>query len=128
TFSERIDRASAKNGVELFDSHGDPVSGQVRLSDGNRTVTFVPDAPLAMGASYVLRLDGLTDGSGNALAATTLNITTFSPRTAATFTASDAMSVLRYLTLVKKTTAGGTKTIGFGVAGDVGAKAPHAVG
>src|SRR5262249_37833817 len=54
-------------------------------------------------------------------AATALNIKTFAPKTSATFTGGDVLDMMRYLTLVKKPAAdGSTRTIGFGVTGDLG--------
>ncbi|MCU1382032.1 MAG: hypothetical protein JWL71_729, partial [Acidobacteria bacterium] len=122
TFSEGIDRASALHGVVMTDAAGAVVTGQVRLSNENTVVTFVPDAPLQMATSYTIRFDGLVDNAGNAFKTTTQNVTTFTPKaTGPPFTAGEALSVLRYLTLYKKTSGPGpAKTLGFGITGDLG--------
>jgi len=45
-------------------SDGTIVSGQVRLTDENKIVTFVPDSPLQMAKTYVIRFAGLIDNAG----------------------------------------------------------------
>ncbi|MEQ1871797.1 MAG: Ig-like domain-containing protein, partial [Vicinamibacterales bacterium] len=120
-FSEGVDRDSALQGIQLLDVSNAPVSGQIRMTNQNKTVTFVPDAPLKMGEHYTLKLDGLTDGSGNAMKPTSFNITTFAPSPVREpFTAAGTLRMLRSLTLVKKPDGhGGTQTLGYGVTGDI---------
>ena len=87
TFSSGIDRASAIKGLKIIDGVND-VAGSVHLSNGNTVVTFVPDAPLQMGTTYLVRLDGLRDAIGRPVAATELNLTTFTPTMSASLPSS----------------------------------------
>jgi PKD repeat protein len=123
TFSEGIDRNSAKSHFLLFDDQHRLVPGEVRLSNENRTLTFVPNAALRMGAHYTLEMTLLADGAGNYMGTTVINITTFTPKQAVpTFTGNGLLTTLRYLTSFKKLYPNDTtKTIGFGVTGDLGA-------
>ncbi len=117
SFSEGLNRDSALSGVVLRSDKGAVVTGQVRLTNANRTLTFVPDAPLALGTRYTVTLQGLTDGSGNLFKTATFDLSTFSPsEPRPIFTANGALQALKHVTLVRDTVAGRPRTLAFGVA------------
>ncbi len=119
TFSEGIDRVTALFGMLLEDEDGKNVAGTARLSNGNRTVTFVPNSPLRMGATYTLHLKSLADGSGNRMPDRSFEISTLKPAAQSPDLA--GLAIVRALTLVRKSQPDGTiRTFGFGIAGDLG--------
>ena len=59
--------AASMKRFKLRTASGAVVSGKVIVSGGNRVLTFVPDAPLALAATYVADFTGLTDLGGNPL-------------------------------------------------------------
>ncbi len=78
TFSKPMDAESLKANVVVTDADGNPVAGEIRVSDGNRTVTFVPSAGatgessgagLQLGQTYFLTLKGIVEGEATAQAA-----------------------------------------------------------
>ena len=79
TFSEGIDRTSALLGVHLTTEDGVGIDGEVRLSQGNTVVTFVPFSPLELGTTFRLSLDGLFDAAGNRFRPFEITLTTFAP-------------------------------------------------
>jgi hypothetical protein len=120
TFSEGIDRATALKGFTLLDDLGRRVAGQVRLSNKNRTLTFVPDAPLRLNARYTVNFNGLADGSGNRMPLASYNVATLAPSIVPPG-AAPALTLVQSLTFVRKPAAGGTtKTLAYGVSGDAG--------
>jgi len=83
TFSEAMDADSLKTGIFVTDGAGKRVRGTVRVTDGNRKVTFVPEAGLwKMGETYTVTFlgtgpneasgpgAGIRDLGGNRLATT----------------------------------------------------------
>ncbi|MEQ1870489.1 MAG: Ig-like domain-containing protein [Vicinamibacterales bacterium] len=119
TFSEGIDRESAMKNIVLLDAQRRAVAGEIRMSDENRVVTFVPDVPLKMGAQYTLEFQALADGSGNYMGSTVLKITTFTPtQQGSTYNGGGNFKIARQMVLMRKTDAqGDTKTYGFTLLG-----------
>ena len=85
TFSEPMDAESVKANFVVTDQSGTQVFGEVRVSDGNTTVTFVPDAPLALGAKYFVSFVDITDRGGNPLPVDRLLFSTVAPRLMGSF-------------------------------------------
>ena len=80
SFNEGVDAALARTGITVVDDKGVAVAGEVRLTNGNKSATFVPTAPLRLGGKYVVELSGLADGSGNLMADATFDVRVFQPR------------------------------------------------
>ncbi|MGC4081089.1 MAG: Ig-like domain-containing protein [Vicinamibacterales bacterium] len=106
TFSEAMDADSLKNNVVVTDAAGNQVAGEIRVSNGNKTVTFVPSVTdvasgvlqggLQLGQTYLLTIKGalqatgqiaagacqtVCDAAGNAFQGiVSMPITTFGPR------------------------------------------------
>ncbi len=82
SFSQALDRQSVADHLKLMvaDASGNPieVSGTWELSNGNRSVTFVPTWPLKMGKTYQAVMNGVTAG-GEPLSVGSLPIKTFAP-------------------------------------------------
>ena len=64
TFSEPMDAASLQL-LRVTDSNQDDVAGEIRVSEGNTVVTFVPEVPLRLGSPYSISLFDVTDRGGN---------------------------------------------------------------
>ncbi|MCU0255685.1 MAG: Ig-like domain-containing protein, partial [Vicinamibacterales bacterium] len=101
-FSESMNAASIANLANFIvrDAAGQQVLGEFRVSDLNRRITFIPAAPLRLGAEYTVTLKGndslsqllepgqgtgMTDRSGNALPTLRLTLKTFKPRLVGTY-------------------------------------------
>lgn len=66
SFDELLDIPSLDaNSIRLFDESGMPVAGEV--NGDHKTVWFLPYSPLAIG-NYTVRIEGITDAIGNAIA------------------------------------------------------------
>ncbi|MFN7916658.1 MAG: Ig-like domain-containing protein [Vicinamibacterales bacterium] len=78
TFSEAMDADSLTANLILADASGNQIDGEVRVSNGNRTVTFVPSVTdavtglqqggLQLGQTYILTIKGALQATGAALA------------------------------------------------------------
>ncbi len=104
TFSEPIDRSSVNEWTfALLETNGRAVrsmtdaevqaaalSGDYVFSNDNRTVTFVPHAPLLASTNYTLRLFGISDAAGNWLETNISHFTTATPLTPPALTKDDA--------------------------------------
>ena len=120
TFTEGVTRESVESdhAVVLVDDSGAAIRGTVRLSNQNKTVTFVPDAPLRLNAGYTLTFNYIRDASDNMMARADFRITTVGP---SVLSASAILNLLEQLTIVKKPGPGGTtQTLAFGMTGDLG--------
>ncbi len=83
-FSESMNPASLRNAVIVRDGT-QIVKGQVRISDQNRVLTFVPDVPLDLDNRYTVEViggdNGARDLAGNVFEETvSFQVTTFTPR------------------------------------------------
>ncbi|MDQ1622400.1 MAG: hypothetical protein QOH19_818, partial [Actinomycetota bacterium] len=75
-FSEAVTGINGTN-VQLVPPTGPAVPAAVTYNDATRTATLNPNANLAVNTRYTVRLtDGITDATGNRLAATTWSFTT----------------------------------------------------
>ncbi|MGE3957097.1 MAG: Ig-like domain-containing protein [Vicinamibacterales bacterium] len=123
TFSEAMDADSLKQNVVVTDSLGNEVEGEIRVSNDNRTVTFVPsvtdptsglaEGGLQLGQSYLLTIKGalqtvgqaiagacqsVCDAAGNAFqGVVSLPITTFGPRLLQHFPSSEPFKDVQML-------------------------------
>ena len=79
-FSEAIAPSSVTPGsFGLRDPQGVAVPGTYAFSNGNRSIRFIPGAPLALGTRYTLTLGpGLTDLAGNGFTGTVAHFITLS--------------------------------------------------
>ncbi|MEO8678604.1 MAG: PKD domain-containing protein [Vicinamibacterales bacterium] len=66
-FNESINVASILANFRVLDSANVRVDGEVRISNQNRTITFIPAGGFALGQHYTVRLAGLVDRGGNAV-------------------------------------------------------------
>ena len=83
-FSESMNPASLRNAIVVRDGT-QVVKGQVRISDQNRVLTFVPDVPLDLDNRYTVEViggdNGARDLAGNVFEETvSFQVTTFTPR------------------------------------------------
>jgi hypothetical protein len=99
-FSEPIDRANSTLKVRLS-RDGVAVAGQLRFSNGNRIVTFVPASPLVLGVAYELALEGVRDGAGNLMANRVIAITTSEPLTLGPTFTHPQLGVVKDILLVR---------------------------
>jgi PKD repeat protein len=85
-FSTGISRSSALAGFKVFDTAAavqTPIAGEIRLTEQNTVLTFVPAAPLKIGATYRISMAGLADGLGRVITDIPLTLRTFEPLQAA---------------------------------------------
>ena len=77
----------------------------MRLSNQNKTVTFVPDAPLRLNAGYTLTFNDIRDASDNKMARADFRITPSVPCGAGP--RARILNLLEQLTIVKKPVTAG---------------------
>jgi hypothetical protein len=84
TFSRSMDVPTMYNvHIDMFDASGNLVKGELRVSDDNTKITFVPLNSLSMGSTYTINLSGLMDKDGNPQSTKIYKITTVTPNRAA---------------------------------------------
>ena len=115
-FSESMDASTIANLSNFIvkDSQGSVITGEFRVSDRNRRLTFIPHNPLRLAEEYSVTLKGndslgtllapgtgtgMTDPSGNPLPTMRLTIKTFRPRLVGTY---DAPFAIKDVVVSKK--------------------------
>lgn len=102
-FSESMNAQSVKDNFVVLDKNGKRVAGDVRISELNRTATFVPAGGLQLGESYTVLLRGregdgednggtgfIRDVAGRPIQQVRLNVRTYRPRPISSFASPDA--------------------------------------
>ena len=89
TFSEPLDPATVAQFLRLLDSRGLVVAGEWVLSNGNKTITFVPAGGIGLDQTYRIMLGGVRTGLGQRLRTTSVQVRTFQPRRLATLPVED---------------------------------------
>lgn len=64
-FNEPMDAVSTRGALLVVDAFGSRVPGRATYDPTSNRATFVPDAPLMVGAGYIVDLVGATDVAGN---------------------------------------------------------------
>ncbi|MEO8677869.1 MAG: PKD domain-containing protein [Vicinamibacterales bacterium] len=120
TLSEGVTRESVEDpdNVTLVDDAGVRIAGTVRLSNQNKTLTFVPAAPLHLKTNYTLTFTNIRDASDNLMGQADFRISTIGPVLSS---AGGSLDLLEQLTIVRKTLPGGAiQTLGFGMTSAIG--------
>ena len=117
TFSRPMDFTTLNSvHIDVFDSLGNRVEGELRVSAGNTKVTFVPKDSLNLGTAYTINLSGLRDLNGNLLPVEHYAVTVIAPSKAFTITQGEiparTLEPLIDLALAGNNPAGGNVVIG----------------